>query len=180
MKLFAQLSDNNLFQLFSNGDENAFTALYERYAAFLFNTAIIKLKDKDEAQEIVQNVFISLWSNKKSDIQDIRSYLFGAVYNQCNNVIRNNNNIRDQQQQYGELKDRYTTELPLDRKELNQELVAAINMISPASKEAFIKLYIQRKRIKEIAIEMDINVQSVKNHIQHALKVLRWYLKKNL
>jgi RNA polymerase sigma-70 factor (family 1) len=180
MKLFAQLSDDDLFHLFSNGDENAFTALYERYAAFLFNTAIIKLKDKEEAQEIVQNVFISLWSNKKADIQDIRAYLFSAVYNQCNNIIRSNSSVRYHQQQYGQLKERYTTEVPIERKELNQELVAAINMITPGSKEAFIKLYLQRKRLKEIALEMDINVQSVKNHIQHALKTLRGYLKKNL
>jgi RNA polymerase sigma-70 factor (ECF subfamily) len=180
MKLFAQLSDDNLFQLLSNGDETAFTVLYERYAAFLFNIVIIKLKDEEAAKEIVQSVFISLWTSKKADIRDIKAYLSGAVYKQINNKFRSNSNIRGYQQEYGQLKDRYTTEVPIERKELNQELVAAINMITPASKEAFVKLYIQRKRIKEIALEMDINVQSVKNHIQHALKTLRWHLKKNL
>jgi RNA polymerase sigma-70 factor, ECF subfamily len=180
MKLFTELSDDDLFQLFCNGNENAFTVLYERYAVFLFNTAIIKLKNKEEAQEIVQNVFISVWDSKKSNILDIKSYLFGAVYNQCSDIIRNNSNTREHQQQYSLLKELYTTEVPIERKELHQELVAAINMITPASKEAFVKLYIQRKRLKEIALEMDINVQSVKNHIQHALKTLRWYLKKNL
>lgn len=180
MKLFAQLSDNDLFHLFSNGDENAFTELYERNAVLLFNTAVIKLKDKEEAQEVVQNVFISLWTSKKADIQDIRAYLFGVVYNQCNNILRYNASIRGHHLQYGQQKEIATSELPLERKELNQELVAAINMISPTSKEAFIKLYIQHKRLKEIALEMDINVQSVKNHIQHALKTLRGYLKKNL
>lgn len=179
MKLFAQISDNDLFLLFSNGDDNAFTALYERYAAFLFNTAVVKLKDQEEAREIVQNVFISLWTNRKANILDIRSYLFGAVYNQCNNIYRSNASARDHHLQYSRLKELYTSELPLERKELHQELVAAINMITPASKEAFIKLYMQRKRLKDIAIEMDINVQSVKNHIQYALKTLRGYLKKN-
>jgi RNA polymerase sigma factor (sigma-70 family) len=180
MEPSAQLSDNDLFHLFSNGDENAFTALYERNAAFLFNAAIIKLKEKEDAQEVVQNVFISLWTNRKANIQDIRSYLFGAVNNQCNNILRTRSSIRDHHMQYGQLKEHYISEVPLERKELHQELVAAINMISPTSKEAFIKLYIQRKRLKVIATEMDINVQSVKNHIQHALKTLRGYLKKNL
>ncbi|SFD20517.1 RNA polymerase sigma factor, sigma-70 family [Chitinophaga sp. CF118] len=180
MKSFAQFSEDEIFQFFSNGDNRAFTALYNRYAEVLFIMAMIKLKDKAEANDVVQIAFLALWKRKNTDIRNVKAYLCGTVNMLCKNITRTNFNLRGQQQEYIQLQNISITETPFERKELNQELVIAINMVSPASREAFIKLYIQKKRIKEIAIEMDITVQSVKNHIQRALKILRGHLKKSL
>src|SRR6188508_1516367 len=65
--------------------KQAFDACYESLCDYAFTI----LKDADEAEDVVQSMFIKLWERRSDlDIQHtVRSYLFRAVYNQCINLL---------------------------------------------------------------------------------------------
>lgn len=183
MNALKNYSEDQLFHLISNtGDHMAYKALYESCRKLLLATAILLCNnDTEAAKDAVQEVFIYLWDNrtKIQPTQGIRSYLVGALRNRCADQGRQQLHRRKLLQKYI-ITANFTPSLsPLEVKELGNELTAAMALVSPNSRTAFVKHYIERKHMQEIAAEMKINVQSVKNHVQRALKVLRENLKKS-
>lgn len=175
MSGFNHYTGEQLLILIKDGDKAAYTAFCERYRELLLLGAFKRLHDVDEAKDVVQEIFIWIWVKRsKIDISGgVRAYLRGAVFNRTADLIRKNVRRREQYLEYMSHKDLVIDKDHVESKELGQELTLAIELISPASREAFIKSYLEDKSHKEIASEMNINIQSVKNHIQRALKSLR-------
>lgn len=182
MQNFASYNDEQLFLLMQAGSEEAFNTLFDRYRKRLFLEAFTKLQNEEEANDIVQEVFMWLW-NKRATLEIgncLKPYLVRVVRNKVVDLIRKSTSAKNHRNYYTWAADTHTTNSPYETKELGQQLSAAISSITPASRLAFEQLYIQDKSLREIASEMDINVQSVKNHIQRALKVLRKNLKHSI
>lgn len=175
-------NDEQLFLLLQAGSEEAFNTLFERYRKRLFLEAYTRLQNEEESNDIVQEVFMWLW-NKRATLEIgncLKPYLVRVVRNKVVDFIRKTNTARNHRQHYTWVADTHTENPPIENKELGQQLNEAINNITPASRLAFEQLYLQDKSLREIAVEMDINVQSVKNHIHRALKMLRKNLKHSL
>lgn len=175
-------NDEQLFLLLQSGAKEAFNVVFNRYRKRLLIEAYTRLHDEDEANDIVQEVFSWLWERKNTmeAPQCLKAYLLRVTRNKCVDQIRRNSSARGKKQQYTWLVDTHTTITTIENKELGRQLEIAINNISPASRLAFEQLYLHKKSLKEIAEQMDINVQSVKNHIHRALKNLRENLKHSL
>ncbi|SFO26430.1 RNA polymerase sigma-70 factor, ECF subfamily [Chitinophaga sp. YR627] len=175
-------SDEHLFTLLQDDNEIAFNTIFGRYSRRLYMEAYSKLQDEDEGNDIVQEVFCWLWDKRRvlDTPQCLKAYLIQVVRNKCVDLIRKKTSTRGKKQQYIWLADTYTTTSPIETKELGRQLAIAIDSITPASRLAFEQLYLHKKSLKEIADQMEINVQSVKNHIHRALKVLRENLKHSL
>ena len=72
--------DNKLLSLLSNNDEEAFTEIYNRYWEKLVAVAYKRLKNTAFTEDVVQDVFVSLWKNRyESSIQSLENYLASAV-----------------------------------------------------------------------------------------------------
>lgn len=72
--------DNELVQLLRDGNENAFTEIYNRYWEILFSIAYKFSRDKELASGIVQDVFLGLWNRRSEKIIDhLSAYLATAV-----------------------------------------------------------------------------------------------------
>lgn len=65
MAVYSSYNDEQLLELVQKDDENAFRQLYERYWNKLLTQAFIKLKSHEEAEEIVQEVFLQIWRRRK-------------------------------------------------------------------------------------------------------------------
>jgi RNA polymerase sigma-70 factor (ECF subfamily) len=61
---YAQYDDAYLLQLMADDDDRAFTEIYNRYWDRLFYVAGIKCRDTALAEEIVQDIFLDLWSRR--------------------------------------------------------------------------------------------------------------------
>jgi RNA polymerase sigma-70 factor (ECF subfamily) len=73
-------TDQDLIALLNEGDHCAFEAIYKRYATGLFRYARKTISKKEECEEIVQEVFVSLWERRESlRILSLKHYLFHAV-----------------------------------------------------------------------------------------------------
>lgn len=67
MSDYRSLSDSVLFALFKDGDINAFTVIYKRYSAVLYQHGYTKLRDKEEVRDVIQELFTNLW-DKRAEI----------------------------------------------------------------------------------------------------------------
>src|SRR5947207_1485747 len=72
-----------LFKKLSTGDESVFKTLFELYKKKVLATAIKMIKSETAAEEIVQDVFLSIWIAKErlGDVNDPEAYLFTITYN---------------------------------------------------------------------------------------------------
>lgn len=171
------LCDKELTELLEAGDDYAFTEIYNRYWKKLFSIAANKIKDLDEAEEIVQDIFISLWKRRDElgVIDTLSNYLAASVKYRVIKIL----NKRSHQQKYAEysmqtlnLADDSTQQL-LDFEELRARLSKFVadlpekcRMVYQLSRESG---YPQKK----IAEEMGISEKTVEAHLSKALKTLR-------
>ena len=81
--------DAILLKLLRAGDGAAFEEIYFRYSEPVFLAALKKVRSKTIAEELVQNLFISLWVKRETvQIQQLQSYLQSAIRYQVIDYIR--------------------------------------------------------------------------------------------
>ena len=82
--------DRNLYLLLREGDEHAFQTLFKKFYPALCHFANQFLADKEQSEEIVQEIFVKIWE-KRSVLNietSVKHYLFRSVRNQCLNQIQ--------------------------------------------------------------------------------------------
>lgn len=80
MLVYNSYTDNELTQLIQQGDEPAFVELYNRYWLELYNTAYQRLKNKEQVEDIIQDVFVKLWIRRAElQIENAQAYLHTAI-----------------------------------------------------------------------------------------------------
>lgn len=162
-----------------------FENIYKVYYPKMFGFAKTYVLTDEDAENIVQDVFLILWE-KKDDIEishSVTTFLFTLVKNKCLNFLRH----RIIQEEYNtyiqeELKFKlYSLELfsysYQSDEELRHSIRRAIDSLPERCREVFIKSRIEGKKYKEISEELQISVNTVENHIVAALKKMREELK---
>src|SRR3569833_171128 len=95
MTLFApkynSLTDRALLQLLEQDDAQAFKTLYNRYVDFLYQAGISRLSDEVVVQDMVQEVFVTLFTKRKElgHITELKGWLFACLRNRIINEVRN-------------------------------------------------------------------------------------------
>jgi RNA polymerase sigma factor (sigma-70 family) len=86
---YGSFSDHQLALLLKEGDRAAFAEIYNRYKFILHHHAWNKVRNKEEAQDALQEVFAVLWSKRETlNIGDnLSGYLYSAVRNHILNLI---------------------------------------------------------------------------------------------
>lgn len=178
---FTYSDEDILKRMQENNDESAFTMLYDRYFRILFNYAYSKVNDQFAAQEIVQELFVSLWQQRqKNTVNSCRSYLFSCVKNQIISYYRKEYTRKfhyDQWEAHCESSVNLTDQKILTS-DLERQYEQALILLPPKCKEVFI---LSRKghSNKEIALQLLISEKTVEQHITKALRVLKEYLKEH-
>jgi|SRR5690606_21648900 RNA polymerase sigma-70 factor (ECF subfamily) len=173
-------SDEELLSRLACDDECAFEVLYRRHWAQLFEKAYKRLKSREQAEEVVQDIFTALWHNR-NQIEINHSfvvYIHSALKYQVIGIYRSNEkkekhlNMIQEQNQY-----EYQVEEALLYQELNAAVEAEVDRLPSKCKEAFNLSRKEHLSFKEIAEEMEISVNTVEKHIGKALRILRTNLK---
>ncbi|MGV8095787.1 MAG: RNA polymerase sigma-70 factor [Mangrovibacterium sp.] len=157
--------------------------LFEHYSRPLFYYAL-KFVDEEAAKDIVQDVFLKLWSDKHLHVsRSLDGLLFTMVRNKCLQHIEKQKVRLTWQQSSGlRLKEDeilfYSTEASsLIEQELQGLLEKAIDSLPEKCREVFILSRYHEKMNKEIAEELGISIKTVEKHITTAMKLLRTALK---
>lgn len=179
MKIFPE--DSELIESLRKGDVDAFNMVYKKYAQKLYAFSLKYLKSVEEAEELVQSVFLKLWENQQNLKKEtsFKSYLFTIAYNEICNLFRQ----RKYQQEYAseakvahpEFSD--TPDNQINYSSILQQVEIIIAKLPDKQRTVFIKSRIEGKPTKEIASELGLSPGTVDNYISEALKLIRKNLK---
>ena len=163
-------------ELIEADTDTAFRTLYERYWQPMLANAVQRLGDSSEAEDAVQEVFISFWRNRKQvDIEnDASAYLFGAL-KFC--IIKQIN--RKAKKGFAAPLDiadlanpAYSDEL-IRMKELEKVIDEAAQTLPPRMQEIYMLSRREYLSIQDIAARLQLSNQTVKNNLVEGLKRLR-------
>lgn len=175
-------SDENIFALIKeNNDESAFAEFYQRYFRLLFNYTFNKVNDEFAAQEIVQELFVSIWQQRhRNTIQSCRSYLFSSAKNLIISYYRKELTRQRHYDQWEIQRDEVTVMADQDTltADLQNQYEEGLHLLPPKCKQVFL-LSRQGKSNREIALDLIISEKTVEQHITKALRVLKEYLKEH-
>ncbi len=179
MSLNKNIPDSKLVERLQKGDIEAFNAVFEKYGSRLFGFAFKYLKSKEEAEELVQDVFLKVWENRKNLKKEysLKSYLFTISYHDICKFFRRkelNDKLKEEIVQTRE-----TAENPKDRIDYQstlEQIEKVIEKLPSKQKVAFEKSRKEGKSTREIAKEMKLSPGTVDNYISAALK----FIKKNI
>jgi RNA polymerase sigma-70 factor (ECF subfamily) len=164
---------------------NVFQRLFHTHYQSLAAYAYKIVDDIQDAEDIVQDVFMTLWVNKKTfDFnKPAGPYLFKAVYNRSINFLKSKKtNIETMEKQIDQLLHEEITQSYSDDslllKELSDEINRCIDALSPQCKKVFVLSRMSELKNREIAEALHISEKTVESHIGKALKELRTHLKK--
>jgi RNA polymerase sigma-70 factor (family 1) len=177
MSSYHQYSDYKLAQLLKENDHAAFAEIYRRYAKDAYIQAYKRIKDRELAKDIVQDLFTALW-NRRSEFElktILAAYLFTAVRNRVIKAIAHQkvesafiNSLGDFIEQHQRCADHLVRTNQL-KMHIEKEVSAL-----PDKMQAVFRLSRQSNLShKEIADQFDISESTVKKQVNNALKILR-------
>jgi len=176
MELNEFSSDSELVEKLRKGDLNAFDQIFEKYGDRLFGFALSYLKSKEDAEGLVQEVFLKVWGNRKSlkTESSLKSYLFTIAYHNICGLFRKKK-IHDKYKVENDFSSKKTInpEEQFDYKSTLEQIDQLIEKLPEKQQVIFIKSRKEGKCTKEIADEMNISPGTVDNQISAALKFLR-------
>lgn len=176
MKINNHASDQELVDKLQKGDLDAFDQIFEKYGDRLFGFALKYLKSKEETEELVQDVFLKIWENKKrlKKESSLKSYLFTIAYhNMCRIFRKKQIYLRFIEETKTNVNLIVDTEQQNEYKAVIEQIDFLIEKLPEKQKAIFIKCYKEGKSSKEIAKEVNLAPGTVDNNISAALKFLR-------
>ena len=170
-----------LFQRVANDDHDAFRNLFDLYADRMYAAVYHHTKSRFIAEELVQEVFVSLWRHRGQlhVVEDPTAYLYRTVFNHINNYMikaANQRRILDQATERMAAEND-TTRQELEAREMKKIISAAIGQLPPQKRTIYRLSREQGLSYQEIAVQLGISPNTVKNHLVEAMKLLRNYLK---
>ncbi len=154
-----------------------FTEIYDTHWLKLYLHLLKMLDDEDDAKDVVQEVFTSLWNNFDtiSIHTSFTSYLYSSVRNRAINYLAHKKVVISYEKAE-ELRDVHFSNAPdvfLIEKELAFQINSEIDNLPPKMAAIFKKSRLENKSYKEIAEELDIAENTVKKQVSRALHQLR-------
>src|ERR1019366_8153342 len=172
-----QIYENKLLvELLSKGDHLAFSEIYSRFWQKLFVVAHNRLKEKYEAEDIVHDVFSSLWANRnKIQIESLENYLATATKYMVLSKIKRKELQRiyyktsSQSNPVFEL----SVETSMHCKRILEIVKIEVEKLPEKCKLIFKYSREEGMPVKQIAQELSISSKTVENQLNKALKKLK-------
>lgn len=176
-----QFSDTERIAGLMSGDENMFTLIFQEYSAKVYRLAFRFLKDKEQSEEIVQEAFINLWlSREKLDAAgNLWLYLYVITKRLSLNALR-------QVSRSASLTGKLLLSIKAEHNETEEDILAhdleqftdrLIEKLPRQQQVIFRLSRVDGLSHKEIAEQLHISPNTVKNHMVDALKTLKQNLK---
>ena len=163
------------------GDITAFEMLFRTYYQPLCQYAFTFLRDKEDAEEIVQSTFLMVWEKREtlSIRTSVKPYLYAMVRNACLNVIKHQ---KIKQKHAGEeiaLADRSHDAVAqtVASNELEHRINMAVEELPEQCRMVFKLSRFEELKYAEIAAQLNISIKTVENQMGKALKIMREQLK---
>ncbi len=169
-------SDTDLVNLMKLDDRRAYTEIYHRYKFTLHNHAWNKTRNREEAQDCIQEIFTTLWA-KRSNLE--LSNLSGYLYTSLRNHILNQMLRQNVQDKYVASIHEFANHEPVIADHLIREhqlkllIDQEIDALPPRMREVFKLSRLEHLTHREIAERLGTSEQTIKKQMTNTLRVLR-------
>lgn len=175
-KFYIEYGDNDLFRLVKQDDTAAFTELYNRYWEKLFAIAYNRLKETQAAEDIVHDVFASLWANRqKVKINSLENYLATAakylVLGKIKKIHRERKFADDTSHQTPVID--FPVETSFHNKRILELVKTEVERLPEKCRLIFKYSRNEGMPVKMIARKLDISPKTVENQLNKALRQLK-------
>lgn len=170
-------TDEELLRWTSSGDQEAFNTLFFRYAEHLTNFIHLKIDDLEESKDIVQDIFLYLWTNRAelSNIHSTSHYLHRVATNRSLNIFK-----------HQKIKDKYIESFSYYLEQVEQQFLApndlldkddlvqqVLHFLPDKMRTIFELRYFSGKSNHEVAAILGISTHTVATQMKRALKIIR-------
>jgi RNA polymerase sigma-70 factor (ECF subfamily) len=176
---YAEVEEKQVMTQVVTGDLNTFEMVFRDYYKPLVRYGNTFLKDSDETEDIVQQVFVSLWEKRTQlDIHtSIRAVLYKSVQNACLNKIKHLKVRSVYAEDWKATQQMEETSDSVQVNELNSRIQMAVESMPEQCGRIFKMSRFEQLRYQEIADELGLSVKTVENQMGKALKIVREELK---
>lgn len=169
------LNNTDFLKGINEKDIHAYQLLYKEYYRALVVYATGFVEQKEVAEDIVQDLFFSIWE-KSIELQSeaaLKAFLYNSIRNRCINHIRHNSVKSKYAEQYLSNSDQSTEfESAMEEEEIYRQLFLAIEALPPRCREIF-EMNLAGKRNDEIAALLNLSIETVKTQKKKAIRILK-------
>ncbi|MBP2833550.1 RNA polymerase sigma-70 factor [Aquimarina sp. U1-2] len=187
MKREFQITNKYFIKNLNEGNKEAFKILFELYYPKLLYVAQSYITNREDAEEIIQDVFLKTWKKRKKITSNVNGYLFKMTKNLCIDYLRSKKYKLGKIISTGQLETFINLSALSDdsailivEEELAQTIQNGIELLPEKCKRVFIKSRIEGLKNKEISDELNISIKTVENHMSKALRHMRFHLREFL
>lgn len=169
--------EKDIIDLLKKGDETCVKMMFDNYYQLLCVFALRFLHSFDDAEDVVQDVFVNFWEKKKGTAfsGSLKSYLLGAVQKAALYHKRSEGDVVFESiDAYADL---LADDMPEEREEellaRKEKLYKELQLLPEKCREVFMTVVLEGLSYKETAEKLDVSVNTVKTHYTRALKQLR-------
>ena len=176
MTVKKHISDSELVERLHLSEINAFDQIFDRYSKKLYGFIFKYLKSKEETEEVIQDVFLKIWENRKNIRKEtsLKSYLFTITYHNICHIFRKRQvNLKRIERIEQNVIYVPNIEEQIDYKSALSKIELLIEKLPEKHKIVFTKSRKEGKSTREIAEEMKLAPGTVDNIISTTLKYIR-------
>ena len=173
------LSERELFHRLLEGDEWAFSQIFYLYKDKLYGFLFNIVKSQTQAEDLVQDVFVKIWLNRKqlSEVESIGSFVFKMAHNHAIDFLRKYSkesyNTFPHDLQHLFIADEADVFNDIVNDELRKRINEAILRLPPQQQKVYVLRKEQGYKHDEIAKELNLSVSTIRNHLMRAMTNLR-------
>lgn len=176
------MDESHLIRQFADGDSRAFGRLYDRYVPELMAMCMRYVHIPEDAEEIIEDVFVSLWNNRSNlrRTDSLRPLLYQSLRNRVVDSFRR----RINSPVYADYVETINLQAPesgvshIEYKEFERAIIAVIDTLPPTQKAVVILSKLENLSNAEISERLNLSMQTVKNALSMGLSKLRESLDK--
>ena len=174
--------DYEVLMQLRDGNEKAFSAVFDTYHRYLYVLACRYLMSDSYAEDAVQHTFMRLWEGRETfDYKTgIKNLLFTILKNYILNEIRHNNLVIQKNYELAQFNEELEEGFfqNLEDVDFKTHLYKLIEQLPPQKREVCLLKIQQGMSNQEVADDMNISIPTVKSHYTQVIKLLRSQLEK--
>jgi len=175
---FMEFNDEELFSEIKLDNHHAFEELYRRYFYRVLNDAYKRLRDRDQSEELVQELFVALWS-KRDQItlaKTFDAYIHTSLRNAVISFFRKNNRVAEYPADYAEQESVQATFEEITYNDLKTAYEQSVSDLPEKCRHAY-ELFESGLSIQEIANQANVSPKTIESHLLKARITIRRQLR---
>lgn len=168
-------NEQELLQQIARGNETAFKQIVDVYWTKVYGQALAYCKSAPQAEELTQDTFIAIWMNRQKlpDVTNFAGYLYMIARHKLLNVIRQKLTTTTTVDNIPLEETNWRPDIQLEYRQAYDQLMQGMEALPPMRKKVFMMSRLEGKSYDQIATELQVSRNTVKEHIVKALNFLR-------